>query len=74
MWQLLGISPAPPPLWLVSSLESDSDEHSVLPEVEHFSTLGAEEKRPNAQHEKDAQRSARSWHFKKCGALVDTRP
>ncbi len=71
MWQLLGISPAPPPLWLVSALESDCDERSVLPEVEHSSTLGAEEKRPNAQHEKDAQRSARSWHFKKRGAPIE---
>ncbi len=41
-----GISPVPPPLWLVSWLKSDSDERCILPEVEHSSTPSAEKKTP----------------------------
>ncbi len=66
-------SPAPPPLWLVGWLESDSNERNVLSKVEHSSTLGANKKRPSAQREKDAQRSARSCHFKKRGAPIENK-
>ncbi len=37
---LCGICPAPPPLRLDGWAKSDSEEHSILPKVEHFSTLG----------------------------------
>ncbi len=53
-----GISPAHPPLRLVSGLKSDCDERYVLPKVEHSLTL-------RAQH------LASSCHFIKCGTPID---